>query len=262
MTFRKVISSKVISGKLLAALLSLLMASTALAQDEVYDPLEPWNRGVFAFNETADQYVLRPAAKGYRAVTPEPIEKGIARVFFNLAEVPRAVNGLLQGQFGQAANDSGRFLINTTFGLVGFFDVASEMGLKKHDGADFGQTLGKWGVGGGPYLVLPLMGPSNFRDAPARYVDTVLNPYWHIDDTSTRNVLMGLRLLSARAQLLDSESLVSGDKYIFMRDVYLQRRAYLISDGEADDTFGDDFGEFGDFDDFNDEPAGSDDGDF
>lgn len=265
MISRKLISRKAIPGKtiarkrLAAALLLMLVVPMALAQDEVYDPLESWNRGVFAFNETADQYLLRPAAKGYRAITPDPIEKGIERIFSNLAEVPRAVNGLLQGRFGQAANDSGRFLINSTIGLVGFFDVASEMGLKKHDGADFGQTLGKWGVGGGPYLVLPFLGPSTLRDGPARYVDTVLNPQWHIDDTRTRNVLMGMRLLSTRAQLLDAESLISGDKYIFMRDVYLQRRAYLIGDGEAVDTFGDDFGDFGDFDD---EPAGSDDGAF
>jgi phospholipid-binding lipoprotein MlaA len=225
-----------------------------LAQ-EVYDPLEPWNRSVFAFNEGADRYLLRPVAKGYRAITPNPVERGVARVFSNLGELPRAVNGLLQGEIGQAANDVGRFLVNSTIGLLGFFDVASGMGMERHSGADFGQTLGKWGVGSGPYLVLPLLGPSNLRDGSASFVNAPLSPEWYIDDNGTRNVLLGLRLVSFRAQLLDAESLISGDKYVFMRGAYTQRRAALISDGDREDTFTEDLD---DFDALDDPPAASD----
>ncbi len=227
-------------------LIWMVLTIPALAQDKVSDPFEPVNRAVFSFNETADRYVLKPAARGYRAVTPDPVENGIARMFDNLGEIVNVANALLQGKFVQAGNDSGRFLVNSTVGVAGFFDVAQVMGLEKNDGEDFGQTLGVWGLRRGPYLVVPFLGPSTLRDAPARYADSFLNPVRYVDHVPTRNTIIGTSLLSTRARLLEAEKLTRGDKYIFVRDVYLQRRVYLIRDGQVEDTFGSDYGEYGD----------------
>ena len=159
--------------------------------------------------------------------------------FSNLDELTNIANSLLQAKFGQAANDTGRFLINSTLGIGGLFDVAERAGLPKSEGEDFGQTLGAWGVGEGPYLMLPLVGPSTLRDAPSKYIDSFANPVSELDDVSARNSLRLLSLVSTRAELLGLDDVISGDSYLFVRDVYLQRREYLVNDGAIEDDFGD-----------------------
>lgn len=208
------------------------------------DPLESLNRKVFAFNDIADTYVLRPVAKGYHTVTPDPVEKAVFRVFRNAREVNSAVNSILQAKFGQAAHHSGRFLVNTSFGIAGIFDVATPLGLDTIDAEDFGQTLAVWGVGSGPYIILPLLGSSTVRDTPTRYVDGIFDPINQVDHVPTRNSIHGTGLISGRAELLKAESLISGDKYVFTREIYLQRRAYLINDGAEEDFFGDEYEEY------------------
>ncbi|GIX30808.1 MAG: lipoprotein [Porticoccaceae bacterium] len=229
-------------------LLALGLCCGAQAAGGTDDPLERYNRAMFAFNETADRYLLKPVARGYRALAPDPVERGIARAFDNLWEVVNVANDLLQGKPRQALNDGGRFLVNSTLGILGFFDVASSLGLPKSEGEDFGQTLGRWGVGPGPYLVLPLLGASTLRDAPARVVDWFANPVNHVDELELRYALNALDAVATRAELLDAEQLVSGDRYTFIRDVYLQRRAWLVSDGRLEDAFGSDFDEEGYYD--------------
>lgn len=209
------------------------------SSEETQDPWEGFNRKVFVFNDTLDTYGLKPIAKGYRAITPDPVEDGISRMFSNVGEIVNVVNDLLQGKFRQAGNDTGRFLVNTTVGLVGFFDVADDLGMPKNEGEDFGQTLGVWGVEDGPYVVLPFLGPSTLRDGPAKIVDFLVDPISEIDHVPTRNQILGVDVVSGRADLLKAEELIKGDKYSFIRDVYLQRREYLLKDGNVEDDFGD-----------------------
>jgi len=161
-------------------------------------------------------------------------------MFSNLGEVLNIVNDVLQGKIGQAGNDTGRLFLNSTFGIAGFFDVARHAGLEKSDGEDFGQTFATWGVGEGAYVVLPFLGPSTLRDAPGLLLDSVFDPIGEIDHVPTRNQVYGTKVLSTRAGLLEAEKLVKGDKYTFIRDVYLQRRQFLVNDGEVEDDFGDD----------------------
>jgi phospholipid-binding lipoprotein MlaA len=229
------------------ALMLVAMVGPVLAEEPNVDPLEGMNRAIFSFNEQADRFVLKPIAQGYRFVTPDPVEHGISRMFSNVGEVISVPNDLLQGKFGQAANDTGRFLVNSTLGLAGFFDVASKMGLEKSDGEDFGQTLGRWGVGSGPYLVLPLFGPSTLRDGPSKIVDSFANPITYVDHVPTRNSIYGTQIVVVRADLIDAEELISGDKYTFLRDVYLQRREYLVNDGLVEDSFGEDYEDYEDY---------------
>jgi phospholipid-binding lipoprotein MlaA len=202
------------------------------------DPWESWNRKVFGFNDIADRYVLTPVAKSYQWVTPDVVEQGVGNVFSNLNEVPTILNDLLQFKFGLAAADTGRFVLNSTIGLVGLFDVATPMGLEKHN-EDFGQTLGYWGVGSGPYLVMPLLGSYNLRDGLGAFADSQTSLIAEIDHIPTRNQLYVLRLIDTRASLFAAEKLITGDKYAFIRDAYLQRREYLVNDGVVTDTFGD-----------------------
>ncbi|MCV6623633.1 MAG: VacJ family lipoprotein [Cellvibrionaceae bacterium] len=235
-----------------AALLSMGLAAGALAEEakQKENPADPWegfNRGVFAFNDTIDGAVVKPLAKGYKAVTPDVVETGVSNVFSNLGEVGNIVNGLLQFKIGQASNDTGRLLINSTFGLAGLFDVAKHMGLEKGTGEDFGQTLAAWGVDSGPYIVLPFLGPTTLRDGVGLPADSYLNPVSHIDHVPTRNTTLGTELLDTRASLLGAEGAISGDKYSFIRDAYLQRREYLINDGQVEDDFGADLDDEEDF---------------
>lgn len=223
---------------LLSVVLTGPLIASASDEGRDSDPLEGFNRAMFSFNDTADRWALKPVARGYRAVTPDVVERGVARMFGNLGEVLNVVNDVLQGKLGQAGNDGGRFIINSTVGLVGFFDVAQHWGLPKSDGEDFGQTFATWGMGQGPYLVLPFFGSSNLRDAPGRVFDSFLNPIAYVDHVPTRNELYGANVLSDRAELLEAEKLIRGDKYSFIRDVYLQRRDYLINDGQVEDDFG------------------------
>ncbi|WP_272993643.1 VacJ family lipoprotein [Porticoccus hydrocarbonoclasticus] len=225
--------------KIVLLLAGVMLSTHIFAAGNPDDPWEGFNRKMFAFNDTVDTYTLKPIAKGYRAVTPDPVERGVSRMFSNVGEVVNVFNDLLQGKFRQAGNDTGRFVINTTIGLVGFFDVADRFGLPKNDGEDFGQTLGVWGVDSGPYLVLPLIGPSTVRDGPARIVDRFINPINEIDHVPTRNQIYGAEVISTRADLLEAEKFVRGERYSFIRDAYLQRRKFLLTDGGVEDDFGD-----------------------
>lgn len=215
----------------------VVFSQVSHANDEA-DPWQGFNRAMFAFNDVTDRFLLKPLAKGYVFVTPGFVRKGVNNVFDNVMEVPTVLNDVLQGKGKQAANDTGRFLVNSTVGLAGLFDVAQHMGMKPNDGEDFGQTLAVWGVGQGPYLVLPFLGPSTVRDTVAIPVNVYSDPRTYIDHVPTRNVVSGVSLLSTRANLLDLERHITGDRYTFIRDAYLQRRQFLINDGEVEDDFG------------------------
>lgn len=208
------------------------------------DPYESFNRSVFAFNEAIDSYALKPVAEGYQAVTPEIVDTGITNFFSNLDDIVVIINDLLQLKFEQAARDLSRFMYNTTFGLFGFFDVATSFGLEKNN-EDFGQTLGYWGVGDGPYLVLPVFGPSNARDAVGFVVDSsefdvVLD---ELEDAELYTAVT-LKVVDARADLLGAINIIdetAPDKYAFLRDAYLARRNLLVHDGSPpDDGLSDD----------------------
>ena len=214
--------------------LSLLPAMSQAASEE--DPWERFNRPIFRFNDTVDTYALKPIAQGYRAVTPQFLEDGVHNVFGNIGDVGNLANNLLQGKLHNAGVDTGRLIFNTTFGVLGFFDVAKHMGLRKND-EDFGQTLGVWGLNSGPYLVIPLLGPSTVRDATGRVPDSFLTPYPYMDHVPTRNVTRGVQVVDTRANLLQAERLVSGDKYIFIRNAYLQSREFKVKDGQVEDDF-------------------------
>ena len=215
------------------------------------DPWEGFNRQMYRFNDVLDRAILKPAAKGYKAVTPDPVEHGVTNVFANLGEVSTILNSVLQWKWKSAAHSTGRFVVNSTIGLVGILDVAQRVGLEKTDGEDFGQTLATWGVGSGPFVVLPFFGPSTIRDGLGSAVDWYVDPVTHVEDTEANYALKALRTVDARARLLEVEELASGDRYSFIRDAYLQRRDYLINDGAVEDDFGgeSEYEEFEDFDD-------------
>ncbi|WP_212629571.1 VacJ family lipoprotein [Pseudomonas sp. KB-10] len=223
-----------LGGLMALVSLSLLPAMGQAASEE--DPWEGFNRPIFRFNDTLDTYALKPVAQGYRAVTPQFLEDGVHNVFGNIGDVGNLANNLLQGKLHNAGVDTGRLIFNTTFGILGFFDVAKHMGLQKNN-EDFGQTLGVWGLESGPYLVIPFLGPSTVRDAAGRVPDSLLTPYPYMDHVPTRNVTRGVQVVDTRANLLQAERLISGDKYIFIRNAYLQSREYKIKDGQVEDDF-------------------------
>ena len=200
------------------------------------DPWEPMNRAVFRFNESADDYVFRPVAKGYRWLMPDPLQTAVGNVFSNINDIPVTLNNLLQLKFGNAATSGMRLIVNTTFGLVGIFDLASDVGLEKHD-EDFGQTLGYHGVASGPYLVLPFFGPSSIRDAGGRLIDAASDPVFvgsFFVAPFIGPVVGASRATDTRSNLLKSEKTLDEaalDKYEFMREAYLQRRRNLVHDG-------------------------------
>jgi len=199
------------------------------------DRWESFNRRIFRLNKGLDTVLVKPAAKAYKFVTPEIIDKSVSNFFSNIGDVGNAFNNLLQFKPADAINDSARFLFNSTFGLAGFLDIASEMELEKHD-EDFGQTLAKWGVSSGPYLMLPFLGPSTVRDAGARFsIDAVTDPVSYQDEAFA---LTALKILDIRADLLLQEEAFKGladDEYSAVRDAWLQRREYLIRDGAIDE---------------------------
>lgn len=219
-----------------AALFALLAGCATVppnAGQDARDPLERVNRHMFEFNEGLDKAVLKPLAQVYDKVLPVPVQECVANGFSNLREPTNALNNLLQGKAADAVSDVCRFAINTTIGLLGCFDVASRMGLEKHR-EDFGQTLGRWGVGNGPFLVLPLLGPSTVRDTAGLGLDSVTDVNFWIENVRVRNTLFGLRTVSLRHELLKADDLIAGaalDKYSFIRDGYLQRRRSLVYDG-------------------------------
>jgi phospholipid-binding lipoprotein MlaA len=198
------------------------------------DPFERYNRAAFSFNDAVDRAILKPVSQAYKAVMPSFVQRGVTNFFGNLSELPTLVNDLLQGKGTMAATHLGRFALNTTFGLLGVVDVATPMGLERQR-EDFGQTLGKWGLASGPYLVLPLLGPSSVRDASALPVDFGLDPGFHVSDTTWRYSLVATRTVQRRASFLEAEKTLTSielDPYLFRRDAYLSRRRSLVYDGE------------------------------
>ncbi len=197
------------------------------------DPIEGFNRAMFGFNEGLDKVIIKPVATGYEAVLPDPIQTGVANFFSNIADLMIGVNNLLQGKPAQAASDAGRVLVNTTMGFLGIIDVASSMGMEKHE-EDVGQTFGRWGMDDGAYVVLPFFGPRTARDTIGLAFDVYTDPVAHVDHIPTRNVLLTTRLISDRAEFLKADNVIEEaalDKYSYVRDAYLQRRRSLIHDG-------------------------------
>lgn len=216
-----------------AVVLASLMAGCATGPDaNPQDPLEPFNRNVSEFNESVDAMVLKPVATVYRDVTPDLVRTGVSNFFSNLSDVWSFINATLQLRPREASENFLRFGVNTAFGLGGVLDIASEMGIERTR-LDFGQTLGRWGVPPGPYLVLPIFGPSSIRDAAGFGVEARGDLVQGIDNTGTRNALTALRAVETRANLLRATSMLEGaalDKYSFTRDVYLRRRQSQIED--------------------------------
>jgi phospholipid-binding lipoprotein MlaA len=197
------------------------------------DPIEGFNRAMFAFNEGLDSAIVKPVATGYEAVLPSPIRTGVTNFFSNIEDVFIGVNNLLQGKVPEAFSDLGRVVINTTIGLLGVLDMASDAGLEKHD-EDFGQTFGRWGVGNGAYVVIPVFGPRTARDTVGLILDSAVDPVGDHKPKGTRNAALVLRVVNKRANLLAADKVVEEaalDKYSYMRDAYLQRRRNLIHDG-------------------------------
>jgi phospholipid-binding lipoprotein MlaA len=220
-------SQKSAAAFVLASLGMLIVPATVLAND----PWEPINTRIYAFNSYLDSWLLRPVAVGYTRVVPGPVRTGIENFFYNINDVNVMTNNLLQLKVRDAVSDSGRLLLNSTIGLGGLIDVASSVGLERNQ-EDFGQTLGYWGVGPGPYVVLPFFGASTVRDSFGLTADWAVNPVRHLDNKSARNALFTMSRIDLRASLLGLEGMISGDEYLFVREGYLQQREYLIRDGE------------------------------
>lgn len=220
---------------LFAAFLATGCASQPInTKRDARDPFERFNRASYAFNDALDRAILRPTAKGYKALAPQFVETGVSNFMDNL-DVPMAlVNNLLQGKFRPALHDTGRLLLNTTIGIGGLFDPASAAGLDKND-EDFGQTLGKWGMPSGPYVMLPFVGPSTVRDTFGAIPDEFTDPRHYVERDKIRFSILALNVIDTRSrQFALEETLASAyDKYAFIRNAYLQRREYLVTDGEV-----------------------------
>jgi phospholipid-binding lipoprotein MlaA len=223
--------------------LIILFTSLNVNTEEVNDPLEDLNRKTYEFNEKLDSTILKPTAELYSKFPPK-VKQGVTNFFNNLEEIDTSVNQLLQGKPKKSLNDFTRFVINSTIGIGGLFDVASKMGLERHE-EDFGQTLAVWGVPEGPYIMLPFLGPSTLRDTASRPVSSFLSVTFHMTDTDVNIALKSVDALETRERLLDVESLMSGDKYSFVRDAYMQSMEYEIKDGiDVEDEFVDDMEDF------------------
>ena len=219
------------------ALNSLIVASILISGcatgPNSHDPLEPMNRKIYKFNETLDQIIVRPAAKAYTSFVPSLVRTGVRNVFTNLGVINTTFNDLLQLKIRNVPVGIARFTSNLILGVGGMFDVATEMGIPYYQ-EDFGQTLGYWGFDSGPYIVLPLLGPSSVRDSLSKPVDFYLDPASHVSDDPTRWGITGLRIVDTRSKYLNSESMLSNsalDEYSFVRDSWLQRREHQIRDG-------------------------------
>jgi phospholipid-binding lipoprotein MlaA len=218
--------------RLAAVLLAIGLTACAGTGGHPKDPLEPLNRVTFRFNEEADRYVTRPLAEAYD-MAPLPVKTGVGNFFGNIADLWIGLNNILQGKFAEGLSDGGRVLVNSTIGIFGIFDIASELGLEKHD-EDLGQTLGSWGVGDGPYLVLPFLGSSNLRDTVGLIGDLNVDPVMGIDSPGPRNRIVGLRFINRRSQLLGADTTAEQaalDKYDYLRSFYMQYRKSQIYDG-------------------------------
>ncbi len=219
-----------------AAFILVFFSGCATVQDP--DPRDPWegfNRGVYRFNEVVDEALARPVATAYRDVVHVELRDRVRNFFSNIGDVFIGVNNVLQGKFREGFDDFARVTFNSTLGLLGIHDIASEMGIEKHN-EDFGQTFGWWGVGDGPYLVLPIFGSSTVRDGLGLALDTYTDPLGEVRPIDVRNSLVALRLTGTRADLLEASRILEQaalDKYVFQRDAYLQRRRSLVYDGQA-----------------------------
>jgi phospholipid-binding lipoprotein MlaA len=212
----------------------LLLAGCAATPSRI-DPFEPWNRAMFEVNEVVDGHFVKPIAEGYVQFVPEPIRTGIANFFGNIDDLFIGINNVLEGNGNRAGDDFARVLLNTSFGLGGIFDLASMMGIEKHT-QDFGITFGKWGIEQGPYLFIPLLGPTTVRDGTGTLIRYYLGPITYIvNDVPLRNILYGVGYLNLRAQALEAERVVSTaaiDKYTFIRNAYLRARRYQVYEGK------------------------------
>ncbi|MDR2787806.1 MAG: VacJ family lipoprotein [Candidatus Accumulibacter sp.] len=225
-------NSRIAGFCVIAAFAAMGVAGCATTANNPRDPFEGFNRAMFSVNEGIDG-VVKPIAEGYDTVVPGPVKAGIGNFFGNIADLWIAANNLLQGEITEGASDVGRVLVNSTVGIVGLIDVASDLGLEKH-AEDFGQTLGKWGVGEGPYLYWPLVGPRNVRDTFGLVVDAWVDPMERIHDVAARNTLIGVHFIDLRASLLPTDRLIEAaafDKYSYIRDAYFQMRRNAVYDG-------------------------------
>ena len=219
--------------RFLALLAALLAGCATTGEADPRDPFEGLNRGVYKFNEKFDDYLARPVAETYQDWIPREVRSRVRNFFGNLADPFIGVNNMLQGKFAEGFDDWTRFLLNTTVGLAGIHDVATDLGLEKHN-EDFGQTFGRWGAGTGPYLVLPLFGSSNLRDGIGLAADMVTDPMGEVRPIDVRNALIATRAVQTRADLLGASRVLKEaalDKYVFQREAYLQRRRSLVYDG-------------------------------
>jgi len=224
-------------------LLIFIFYISDISAKEINDPYENLNRKTYEFNENLDEKIAKPIAEFYSKFPP-PIKNGVTNFFNNLEEVDTFINQLLQGKPKESLNDLTRFIINSTIGLAGFIDVASKIGLERHE-EDFGQTLGVWGVGQGPYIMLPVLGPSTLRDTFSRPVSSFLSVTFHMTDADVNIALKSIDAIETRERLLDVESLLSGDKYSFVKDAYIQSINYEVKDGiDVQDDFIDDMDDF------------------
>ena len=224
-------------------LITIFLFVPIVISEEVSDPFEDLNRVAFEFNEKLDENFLKPIAITYSRF-PSKIKLGVTNFFNNLEDVETSLNQFLQGKPKKSLNDITRFIINSTIGLAGFIDVASKIGLDRHE-EDFGQTLAVWGVGSGPYIMLPALGPSTLRDTLSRPVSSFSSITFHMTDADVNIALKSIDAIETRERLLDVESLLSGDRYSFVKDAYMQSMSYEIKDGiDVEDKFIDDMDDF------------------
>ena len=222
-------------------LFTLLLAGTpGVAEDAPVnkDPWEPFNRKMYVFNDTLDRWVLKPTAKGYKFIMPDFAEQGVTNFITNVYDFNSFFNSILQGEFAGSMNAGGRFLINSTLGLLGLVDVATQMGIEPFR-SDFGQTLAVWGVGSGPFVMMPVIGPRTVRSTVGYFADTYSSIPALLNDNPIAWTFWTVEIIDYRARLLDAEDLMTGDRYIFLRDAYLQRREFFVTRGKVDDDFSD-----------------------
>lgn len=240
-SLRKLQAPKIIKQSAAVLLLLCIFVGTPVSA-QTNDPWRETNERIFKLNDYFDQLIVRPVAASYNLFIPRIARQGIGNFFSNIDDINVFVNDLLQLKLDAAMNDSGRLLVNSTLGLGGVLDIASGFGLYKNE-EDFGQTLGRWGVGAGPYVMLPVFGASNVRDSFGLVLDTLFNPIQYHDDESLRLTLFLVKETDSRSGLLALDELITGNRYLFVREAYVQRREYLVTDGQVEDEFGD----FGDF---------------
>lgn len=229
----KALSACGVSRLLAGGVLALALSTQVVAETNPRDPYEGFNRTMFSVNEAVDKFAVKPVAQVYDKAVPLPVKAGVGNFFGNTADLWIGVNSAMQGKFGDAGVDIGRLLINSTVGIFGLFDVASELGLEKHE-EDFGQTLAVWGVGSGGYLFWPIIGPRSVRDTAGWVVDFTVDPVQYVEPIAARNSMRVVRVVDIRASLLPADKVVEEaalDKYAYIRDAYLQRRRNQIFDG-------------------------------